>query len=210
MNIHAYLAPCRRSVAAAAAPAVALAHTAAPSNVAYLLRAAFVVMRSTLLRPAIGLNVAGVLAGQPLATQAQTCAAPEPLQLSSRNPIVSGATCGEEPAGLTLCDGNVVTTAPSHVFSVLVGAGADAVLTLNGDVAGFAPIMYLTSGAQACDAGPCLGGSASLSLAGVAPGEHGLVVTAAPFDMVGACGPFTLMLSGNLGTVDPVFGDGFD
>jgi hypothetical protein len=141
--------------------------------------------------------------------RAQTCIAPQPLQLSPDNPFfVGGNTCGGEPAGRVLCNGNVVTTAPSQIFSLIVGAGNDATLTVNG--AGFAPIMYLTGGNGACDSGACLGGSGFLSLHDVAPGEHWLVVMQGPLDAVAACGTFTLSLGGSLAGPDVIIDNGFD
>lgn len=165
------------------------------------------------LRVAIGLIAAcafAILLSVSNPARAQTCAAPQPLQLSPGNPFfLGGNTCGGEPAGLVLCDGAVVTTAPSHVFSLTVGAGNDATLTVNGAV-GFSPIMYLTGGNGACDSGACFGGDGFLSLHDVPPGEHWLVVTQGPLDAIGACGTFSLSLSGNLAGSDLILENGFD
>jgi hypothetical protein len=146
----------------------------------------------------------------PERASAQTCIAPEPLQLSPANRLLGSETCAGEPAGLRLCNGNVITTAPSHVFSLYVGAGNNATLTLGGGISGFDPYMYLTSGGRACGAGSCLQSAGTLSLRDVAPGEHLLVVTQTDFDAPGACGTFILSLSGDLGDADSIMADGFD
>jgi hypothetical protein len=139
---------------------------------------------------------------------AQTCAAPESLPLSPARPIATASTCSTQEAGLVLCHGNVVTHGPSHVFSLTIGAGNTATLSLAGSGVGMYPIMYLAG--SGCDAGDCLASTSSLSLRDVPPGNYSLIVTSSDLDANGACGTFMLSLDGDLGGGDVVFASGFD
>lgn len=140
---------------------------------------------------------------------AQTCPAPMAVQWDG-NIALSASTCDHEPAGLLLCGGAVLTNGPSFVARVPVGEGATAVLSLDGSGSMQAIMLLVGAG---CDSGPCLFGDAStpLSLAGVAPGDYDLVVTADPATSpAGTCSAFVLSYTGDFGVFDRIFADGFD
>lgn len=144
----------------------------------------------------------------PLPVHAQTCTAPDTLALVSGGPPLSFTTCGSEPPGLDLCNGQVTTVGPSHIFNVFVTQGSTYVLTLGGGAAGFVPRMYLVGGST-CQSGDCVTSTDSLSLHDQPTGPYLLYVTAEQDNAPGSCGGFSLSLTGEPAS-DVIFQNGFD
>lgn len=144
------------------------------------------------------------------AALAQTCDVPQALRAE---PMLVADTCGGDQSITSLCNGEVAIQGPVGVWGFRVGTGATAILELLDASMGFSPVGYLVAADGACGAGACHGyvdPLTPLDLAGVAPGDYHLIVTASAWDAPGACGSYLLSVSGDLGGSDDVFADGFD
>lgn len=140
----------------------------------------------------------------------QTCDVPQAPRM---DPMQVADTCTGDQSITSLCNGEVAIQGPVGVWSFRVGAGATGILELLDAGMGFSPVGYLVAADGACGEGACQGyvdPLTPLDLAGVAPGDYHLMVTASAWDAPGACGSYMLSLSGSLGGSDDVFADGFD
>lgn len=165
--------------------------------------------RAKSLVAAVALAIFVAASAAPLSLHAQTCAAPDTLALVSGGPPLSFTTCDSEPPGLDLCNGQLTTTGPSHIFNLFVTQGSTYVLHLGSSgAAGFDPRMVLVGGAT-CQAGDCVTGTDSIALHDQPTGPYLLYVTAGQDDAPGSCGGFSLSLTGEPAS-DVIFQNGFD
>jgi hypothetical protein len=158
-------------------------------------------------RPLPTLVLSGLCIAWSAGTAAQTCASPEVIQSVQS---VSGTTCGAESDPIDLCNGAMQTVASSHVYAFTLGTGATGSFQLV-DLESSELIMVLTG--PGCDSGSCRVGDAAsgISVEGLPQGDYDLVITANPaLATSNDCGAFTLGLTGDFGTRDEIFRDGFD
>lgn len=147
----------------------------------------------------LALLVAGVL-GSGVAFADNSCTTP-----GSWNPNASGAPsvtddlCAGTDSVALFCQFLDSAGKNDGVYSITLAAGFTATsITVSGAAAGFNPVIYLYS--DACTtANSCVqtgDATTPLPLAGTAPGNYFLAVSAAASDGAGACGTTTMSTNG--------------
>lgn len=142
-------------------------------------------------------------------TAAQTCEAPQTLRT---NPQPS-TTCSGDLSIESVCNGEIAIHGPVGIWQLRIGTGATAIIELLTIDPIFSPVGYLVAASGSCGEGGCHGHVdplTPLNLSDVPPGDYQLIVAASEWDAPGACGTYSLSLSGDLGDLDRVFADGFD
>lgn len=147
----------------------------------------------------LALLLAGVLGSG--AAFAQTCTTPGTwTPAADGSPSVSpGDLCTGTDSVALFCALLDSAGKNDGIYQITIAAGFTATnITVTGAAAGFNPVAYLyTAGCATGDGCVASGDSgAPLSLAGVAPGNYFLAVTAASSDATGACGSPTLATNG--------------
>lgn len=157
-------------------------------------------MKRNLLVATLGALAMGALFS--MSASAQTCEAPFAWQPPTTGDTISATTCGQEDEnGGGFCGGNFGAPGPAYVIqSTFDGTRTFNNVTIS-DVAGFGGAVYMSSVANGCGAnaacGPTGSPGAPIPTADVQDGSWFIIVTAADFDGVGACGTFTLTSDGS-------------
>jgi hypothetical protein len=136
-----------------------------------------------------------------VSASAQTCATPNAWQPDTTGaPTINGDSCtGETNNGGGFCGGTFDAPGPAYVIqSTFSATGTYNNVTIS-NATGFTPALYVTS---TCGAnGACIatgdGGNPLPNSAIPDSGSFYIIVTAASFDAIGACGTFTLTSDGS-------------
>jgi len=138
--------------------------------------------------PIAGL-ICGVLLSLPV--MAQTCVAPESFQPPPAGASLSGTTCSGDTTAPGFC-GSIAAPGPAYVIESNFSANRtfqNIGLTGGG---GFTPVIYVSSLSDGCGTNaPCI------PLDQIPDGTYFIIVTAAPDDVPGACGAFSLTVDGS-------------
>ena len=146
----------------------------------------------------LGLLLAGVLGSG--AAMAQSCGAPGTWTPDAAgNPPVSSDLCAGSDSVALYCDLLDSAGKNDAVYAITFAAGFTAQsITLTGGAAGFNPVMYLYTAGCTTGSGCVQSGDTTnpIQLAGTAPGNYFLAVSAASSDAAGACGTIGMSTNG--------------
>lgn len=125
---------------------------------------------------------------------AQTCASPAGWPPGGNT--VSGTTCGGDTTAPGYCGGNLDAPGPAFVMAITIAPTTNFTeITLVGG-SGYDAVMYVSPASAGCGTNAACTATgdpgAPISSADIPVGSYYLIVTAATFDNVGACGTFTL------------------
>lgn len=159
-------------------------------------------MKRNLLVASLGALAMGALFS--MSASAQTCAAPFPWQPNDAGTpdIIAATTCGQEANnGGGFCGGNFGAPGPAFVIQSTFAATRTFNNITIENVAGFGGAVYMSSVANGCGVnaacGPTGSPGAPIVTGDVQNGDWYIIVTAADFDGVGACGTFDLTTDGS-------------